>query len=273
MTITMAASFIHGPPLAHRGLHGPLPAQQASASTAPPVPENSLAAVAQAFAHGYGVELDLRLSGDGQVVVFHDPDLERMTGRPDRVDSLWAADLGRLRLLGTGETVPTLAAVLDLWAGTGLPLYLEVKNEGLPGPLERGVARLVAPLAARGLPVAVGSFNPLSLAWLRRQAPALPRIQIASRFDERPGLFAHRRFLHARLAFNSLVRPHLVSYDLAGLPNPWAEASRRRGAGLLAWTARTPEQFARARSLADNVVFEGFLPEPGSGLKRAAPGR
>ena len=52
---------------AHRGLHGA------------GVPENSLAAFREAVLHGYGIELDLQLSRDGEIMVFHDYNLDRMT--------------------------------------------------------------------------------------------------------------------------------------------------------------------------------------------------
>ena len=74
-------------PFAHRGLHGP--------DTGP---ENSLAAFDAAISAGYGIECDLRLLADGEVVVFHDADLTRLTGRGGRIEDLRSADLRDLGL-------------------------------------------------------------------------------------------------------------------------------------------------------------------------------
>ena len=80
---------------AHRGLHGNGAA------------ENSLTAFSRAVEAGYGIELDVRLSSDGELVVFHDDTLERITGKEGRVDSYTLTELQSLSLSGTGDTVPT----------------------------------------------------------------------------------------------------------------------------------------------------------------------
>ena len=76
---------------AHRGLH----------SRDKSVPENSLEAFELASRAGYGIELDVQLSKDGQVVVFHDDDLKRVCGVDCRVDEKTYAELTELRLCGT----------------------------------------------------------------------------------------------------------------------------------------------------------------------------
>src|SRR5271167_3324320 len=94
---------LFGPPIAHRGLWslgGP--------------PENSLGAFQAACAGGYGIELDVQLTADGEAVVFHDTRLERMTGVEGRVSDHTAADLGQLTLAGTDEIIPTLSETLTL---------------------------------------------------------------------------------------------------------------------------------------------------------------
>ena len=78
------------------------------------IPENSLAAFSQAVARGYGIELDVRLSRDRRVMVFHDEDLLRMCGVSGKVSDYTYTELRRLRLLGTDQTIPTLEEVLAL---------------------------------------------------------------------------------------------------------------------------------------------------------------
>ena len=85
---------------AHRGLYGGN------------IPENSLPAFERAVEAGCGIELDVRLTRDGQVVVCHDDSLLRMCGAEARVRDLTLAELKRLRLKESGETVPTLAEAL-----------------------------------------------------------------------------------------------------------------------------------------------------------------
>src|SRR5919108_245602 len=112
LVVTTAAadfreSWLIRTPIAHRGLH------DAAAGR----PENSLAAFAHACAHGFPAELDVRLTRDREVVVFHDRSLGRLTGAAGRVEERDAAALRRLRLLGTDERVPLLRDTLELVDG------------------------------------------------------------------------------------------------------------------------------------------------------------
>src|ERR1700751_3310329 len=97
----VAWEMLFAPAIAHRGLwtkDGP--------------PENSLAAFEAACEAGYGIELDVQLSSDGEAMVFHDSKLERLTGREGRVRDHTAADLAAMKLPGGEETIPTLADTL-----------------------------------------------------------------------------------------------------------------------------------------------------------------
>ena len=101
---------------AHRGLHDGGRA------------ENSLSAFSAAVAKGYGIELDVRLCKSGELVVFHDPTLNRVCGVDGRVIDMTAEELSRVSLSGTGEGVPTFAKVLQT-VGGAVPLLIEIKME------------------------------------------------------------------------------------------------------------------------------------------------
>ena len=135
-------------PVAHRGLH----------DIARGVPENSRLAFRKAMEAGYAIETDVRITGDGQVVVFHDADLKRLCGRDGIVARMPLADLKQLTLLGTGETVPSFRDLLDLVQGQ-VPLVVEIKKdkEQPIGPLETSVARMLQHYPG---PFVVQSFNP-----------------------------------------------------------------------------------------------------------------
>jgi len=95
-------------PIAHRALHD---VEQGR-------PENSRAAIRAAVAAGYAIEIDLQLTSDGQAMVFHDYDTERLTGQPGAIRQRSAAEVGQMALKhGDGETVPALAQVLELVNG------------------------------------------------------------------------------------------------------------------------------------------------------------
>lgn len=234
-------------PFAHRGLHDA------------EVPENSLAAFAAARDAGYGVELDVHLTRDGVPVVLHDPSLARVA-EVDRLVGLVRADeLARMRLRGTDESIPTLAAALRLLVDT--PTMIEVKALRVgAGPLSPAVAEVMA--ASPG-PQVVAGFNPATLRWFRRHRPEVPRVLTSSRHRDLPlpGLIARRL---ARLRDLERVAPDAVAYGLPGLPTPVVTRWRDAGGIVLAWTVRTAEELTRAREVADNVIFEGVRPGPPS---------
>ncbi len=236
------AGWLAEVPLAHRGLHGH------------GVPENTLAAFAAARDAGVGVELDVRLAADGVPVVFHDRTLTRLAGRPGPVGTHTSTALAGFGLAGTNESVPTLAAVLDLMGA--LPVMVEVKSDSLrPSALEPAVAAVLA--GHRGL-TCVASFNPLSVRWFRRHAPTVLRVLTAmpSAID-----LAGRELRLANLQAVAFTDPAAVSYDIHGIGSPALQRYRGAGGVVVAWTVRTLDDLTAARHLADNVIFESLPTE------------
>lgn len=226
-------------PLAHRGLHGD------------GAPENSMAAFAAAAAAGVGVELDVHRSRDGVPVVIHDQDLARLAGRPDRISQLDVAELAAMRLGEDGAGIPRLADALSVLSD--VPVMVEVKNlTAAASLLEPAVANLLATHAG---PVCVASFNPRSLAWFRRHAPDLPRVQTAGPMATVP-LPAPLRWSLRTLRWLRAAQPCAVSYDLAGVAHSAVQAYRAAGGTVVTWTVASRRDLAHARRYADNVVFE-----------------
>jgi len=225
-------------PFAHRGLHGPGRI------------ENSRAAFEAAIAAGHGIELDVQASADGEAIVFHDYELERLTEGCGAVRTLSAAELGRIRLKGSDETIPTLSEVLALVAGRA-PLLIEVKSpERRVAGLSRAVIRALD--GYKG-PVGVMSFNPEILRRLARLAPRLPRGLVVT--EQGKGL----RGPWERLWSRWRAKPDFLAYDIRDLPSRFADAQRARGMPVLTWTVRTMQDRARAAEHASQIIYE--IPE------------
>jgi glycerophosphoryl diester phosphodiesterase len=201
-------------------------------------PENTLAAFELARTEGAdGIELDVRLDGDGRVIVLHDPTLKRVTGGAEtrHAEDLSSVQLARLDV-GQGERVPLLADVLD-WARehgqrVNVELKSDVRNKRL---LLRQVARVVGSVA---LPkVLFSSFHPYFVWWLGHHLPSQPRAWLVH--DKQhvlkyaPGL---------RLLGANAVHPQhtLLSIERAA-------RTKRAGYVLGTWTVNDP---ARAKELA-----------------------
>jgi glycerophosphoryl diester phosphodiesterase len=234
-------------PLAHRGLHDDA------------VPENSLAAFAAAAELGYGVELDVHVTADGQPVVIHDASLARVAGDGRKVGDLGAEELDRLRLLDTDERVPTLREALEVLRD--VPVMVEVKSGRLrPGPLERGIAQVLDDHPGEAC---VASFNPYTLRWFRRHRPETVRVLTATaeRIAGVPRLLLRRL---SDLRDVPSVAPAAVSYDILGLPRPAVTSWRERGGAVVTWTVDDQDTWERAKRFADNIIFENVRPEVGA---------
>ncbi|MGE5501423.1 MAG: glycerophosphodiester phosphodiesterase [Ignavibacteriales bacterium] len=242
-----AWDLLFSPPVAHRGLWSPSGA-----------PENSLAAFHAACAGGYGIELDVQLTRDGEAVVFHDNTLERMCGVEGRLRDRSLADLRELRLKGTDETIPTLAETLAEVGHRAL-VQIELKTPfGDVGPLEKRVHEV---LIDHNGPVCVIGFNPYSHAWFAAHHPKVLRGLDSYRWNDKGAqtLAPEQRKAFARLEHVEIAKPHFLALGLDMLPNERADELRAQGMPVVAWTCRSPADWERVRGHCDNLIFEGFL--------------
>ncbi len=128
--IPLPSAFL-GRPLAHRGLH----------DRKSGVIENSRAAIKAAVAAGYGVEIDLQQSADGEAMVFHDDVLDRLTAETGPISARNARELAGVSLKDGAEGIPTLAEILDIVRGRSA-LLIEFKDESVClGEVEGGLER------------------------------------------------------------------------------------------------------------------------------------
>lgn len=226
---------------AHRGLF----------CTRDGIPENSLPAFERAVRLGCAAELDVRCTLDGVPVVFHDWDLQRMTGVHGGLPLAFWRDLRQLRLSRSPYGIPLFSEVLGLVRGR-IPLLVDIKNEGLAGEVEEAVARQLADY--HGM-CAVMSFNPLSLLWFRRHMPLIPRGQAIC--GEACGIPDElEAIVRDRMLPTFQAKPAFAAYSLSDLSPELCEKFRAKGVGLLGWTVRTPAEFEAARRLGVGIIFE-----------------
>lgn len=233
---------------AHRGLHDCAKA------------ENSMSAFAAAKEMGFGIELDVRLSKDGELVVFHDGDLTRVAGKEGRVVDFTAEELSKISLSGTSDGIPTLREVLDLIDGA-VPLVIEIKME----VGESGIAeKLLEVLEGYKGDCVVESFNPFALKVIRRARPDILRGILSMEYMKEEKFKGKLIFrLHQNLLLNFISRPDFIAYDHNGYKVRNLRFIRRSfGTPLIAWTVKSPEEEALAVSRGfDTVIFEGYIPE------------
>jgi len=236
---------LFAPPVAHRGFWRTGEA-----------PENSLSAFELACQAGYGIELDVRLSADGEAVVFHDGTLERMTGHPGFLADLAAGELSRLPLQGGTDCIPTLARTLDLVAGRAM-LLVEIKDPPAGGALETQVAER---LDRYDGPACVISFEAEALAWFAEHRPDRLRGLDAQWLSDQEALDSDGHLEIAFQAHFELAQPHFLALEIESAMGRIAARHRANGLPVVAWTVRSVDQAARVAKHCDNFIFEGFAP-------------
>lgn len=233
---------------AHRGLHGN------------GVPENSMAAFRAARNGGYGIELDIHLTKDGDLAVIHDTSLKRTAGVDVKITDLTAAELGNYHLEGTEETIPTFHQVLDLYAGKA-PMIIELKADG--SNQQQLVDTAVQAMVGYKGVWCMESFDPRCVYWLKKNHPEVIRGQLTENFFASKGdLHPVIKFLLTNNLLNFLTQPDFVAYKFADrnstLTNPiWRKLWKVQG---VSWTLRSREDYDTAVSEGWLPIFENFRP-------------
>lgn len=237
---------------AHRGLHDNI------------IPENSLAAYSNAIDHGYGIEIDVQLSSDGEFFVFHDANVLRMCGVDKLIYNMTSDEIKELRLLNTDERIPTLAEVLSLVDGK-VPLLIEVKYYANTKKL---CSMLADVLDAYYGSFAIQSFDPRVLQYFKKHRPRYARGQLVAKNmkgaktkdTKPPNPFVS--FLLTHLLLNVLSRPDFISIQ--------NNHSRELGFVLATevfkakgfiWTVKSNKQYDFFKRQGYFAIFESIKPD------------
>ena len=223
---------------AHRGLHDD------------GVPENSLAAFAQAVDRGMGVECDIQRSRDGCAMLLHDWELERLTGVAGPTADYSAEELAQIAFLDSEHKLARLEELLAIIDGA-TPILIEIKSRrGYDVARScRAVADTLADYAGRH---AVMSFDPRVSVWFARHSPGTVR-GLVMREDE---VGMTQKSWQRHLAFWA-ARPEFLAYHVAALPSSMVTSQRARGLPVLTWTVNSPATREKALHLADALISEG----------------
>lgn len=232
---------------AHRGLH----------SIDGTIPENSLVAFAAAKAQGYGMELDVAMTKDGQIVVFHDDNVERACGICRSIEAFDYSELSQLRLFNTQESIPLLNDVLELVDGT-VPLIVELKTTQHYISLCEKTARLLD--IYKG-PYCIESFDPKVVSWYKKNRPQVIRGQLSAAGYNFPNLPRYQQLFFSAFLTNILTRPHFVAYRHEdSWRQPLLKLFKALGGSVVAWTVTNEKDHETCLKLFDLIIFEHYLP-------------
>ena len=244
-----ARAPFEGRAFAHRGLY----------ELDQSVPENSLPAFRRAVENGFGAELDVQRTRDGQIVVFHDDNMRRACGVDKAIRDFTYEELQSFPLFGTGERIPLFADVLKIFDGRQ-PLIVELKYSPDADLLCEATRRMLDEYKGAAC---VESFHPAMVRWFRKHDPKRLRGQLSeAACYSRKNLPLPLAFMMSRLLTDFLTRPQFIAYRVGPMPLS-VRVTEGLGAMKVLWTAREPELHDQRMAENHAVIFEGYRPEEG----------
>jgi len=236
----------YGRHYAHRGLF----------DNATDAPENSLAAFKKAVDAGYGIELDVQLSKDNKLVVFHDASLKRMCGVDGKVWEYTLEELKQMKLAESNETIPTFEEFLALVDGK-VPFILEFKLDRV----QTEVCRLANEVLKNYKGVyCIESFHPLALLWYRKNRPDVMRGQLCEEFFRNEVYKGQLLFMILPyMPFNFLTRPDFVAYSHEHAHNISRRICKAMGGLSVAYTIKSVEEYEAAKDKFELFIFDSCI--------------
>ncbi len=246
-----APDWLTARPIAHRGLH----------CRSKGLIENTVAAAQAAAAKNYAIECDVQRSRDGEAVVFHDAQLERLMRQSGRVDAYGADELKRFAYKDCDQRIVALSDFLDAIGGR-VPVIVEIKSF-FDGDM-RLSARVAAAVANCSWPVALKSFDPKILIYLRRAGVCCPAGLVAQASyggEEWACLPEDACARMADLRDFPAMQPDFLSWNHTDLPHAVPMLCRAGiGMPVMTWAVRSAAAAEKAKLWADQIIFEGFEP-------------
>lgn len=217
------------------------------------IPENSLNAFKNAVENGVGIELDVQLSSDGEVMVFHDYTLNRMTGVNKKLSELTASQLQNLSLSNTNQTIPTFKEVLKVIDGK-VPILVELKGENFDTSLCPKVAEILKEYKG---PYCIESFNPLLIKAMRKFLPDVFYGQLYTNVCRDKEKHSLLNILLTIMAFNFLTKADFIAFNKLDRHSLAVKLTTTLyKAPKFVWTVTTKEELTAAKFYGECAIFE-----------------
>lgn len=237
-------NFLKNSLFAHRGLH----------TKDLKIPENTISAFLNAIDNNFDIELDILLSKDNKIIVFHDENLNRIFKIDEKVKNLTFEQLQKNTIYDTDQKIPLLVDVLKL-VNHKANLLIEIKPSvdiKKMGPI------FINEMKNFNGKWAVFSFNPFIINWFRKNYPDVIRGQISKMYSKNDNFFL--RLLLNKMRTNIITKPDFISYYIKDLPKKFLNKINKKKV-VISYTATNQEQFDLVKKHYDNVVFEHFIPK------------
>ena len=222
-------------------------------------PENSLAAFALAVKHGYGIELDVRMTADQKLVVFHDDNLFRMCNVTHNIEQCTFEELQQYHLANSSEKIPLFTDVLAIIAGK-VPIIVEIKDTARWRETTEETAKILDEYKGH---YCIESFNPFIITWYKKNRPEVVRgILSTNFFKDKPPLGFFKKLFLTNLLFNFIATPDFIAYNHKHKDQFSYKLLRRLyRVKNVAWTIKSQQELKDAKSVFTCFIFDSFVPD------------
>ncbi|MDC3107983.1 glycerophosphodiester phosphodiesterase family protein [Paracoccaceae bacterium] len=243
-------NFLTKRPFAHRGYHSSLVNYKK-------IPENSLDAFRQAIEKNYSIEMDIHLTRDFKIVVFHDFFLGRLTTKTGFVFNK-NLDYIKEAKLSNNQTIPTIEEAFNLINGR-VPVLLEIKySKHIRKNLELFSKILAEKLESYSGPLAIMSFSTDLIKFMRRKnlftrfplglTTCFPKVESLN--DKIKNNKIENEIISNKLQF--------ISQNWRGIDNSRIEKLKKLDIAILSWTITSRDIEKSLKGLVDNITFENY---------------
>jgi glycerophosphoryl diester phosphodiesterase len=243
----MKLSWLTDRPIAHRGLHSETSI------------ENTQSAFAAALTHNYAIECDLQVSADGEAIVFHDDNVDRLLEGKGFVKSHSTKQLKALAFKSGSDRIQTLGELLEQVSGKA-SLVIELKTHWDYD--QTLVRRTIEIMQGYKGEFGLMSFDPFIVANMAEIAPNIVRGITADRVTDKyyDPLSIDRRLAMRNFTHIERTKPDFISFDFAQLPFEPVAKLREAGLPVITWTIESERDAAQALKHCDQITFQGYLP-------------
>lgn len=227
--------FKHSYIIVHRGIHDNMK-----------VYENTLESFSLAMKKNYTIELDIRLTKDKQIVVFHDHNTKRITNKNKIIEESTYKELNNQNIIH----IPLLTEVLDLIKGK-VPLLIEIKPTKKVGELEQLLMDALKNYKGK---YAIQSFSPKVLYWFRKNYPKVLRGQLSCKYKNNKKLTPHKKIILSNMMLNYITKPNFISYKYNELSPSKIKKYKKKQIRVIGWTITNEKEFNHYKKYYDNLI-------------------
>jgi len=224
--------------ISHRGYHGN------------GIIENTMPAFKKSIKNKLPIELDVYLTKDSKMVVFHDKSLKRLLGIDRNIEDCTYEELLGYSFLESDDKIPLFSDVLQLVSGS-VPILIEVKRSA---HYRKTCQALLKELENYHGKVHIQSFDFRIVRWFLKKKQYTTGLLVTPKMDIQATVY--RKLVNSFVFVTKFIRPDFVSFDITGVPCSFVKKLRKANIPVNLWTIRNQKQMDKARRYGDYYIAE-----------------